>query len=142
MLLKNALRDETSNLGDLIYGAGGCSDVVEDQQIFTEHLLRDSLIQHSDSERERRKGFVAPFAYRHDGVVWHDHVDGADRQTVAPGQQTAQRVQEKFFPSVELTFALFRVPTFELIESALVDAVIRKELSGSGLSGLAPQRGS
>lgn len=36
---------------------------------------------------------------------------------------TARRVKKKFFPDAELIFAKYAVPTFELIESNLVDAI-------------------
>lgn len=39
--------------------------------------------------------------------------------------EVAQQVAAKFFPGVELTFELVAVPTFELIESAQVDAAVR-----------------
>lgn len=37
-----------------------------------------------------------------------------------------RRVAAKFFPGIELSFQLFAVPTFELIESSQVDAVLRE----------------
>jgi hypothetical protein len=40
----------------------------------------------------------------------------------------AQQLQEKAFPGVELTFGLWAVPTFELIESSFVEAVARRTL--------------
>jgi hypothetical protein len=41
----------------------------------------------------------------------------------------ARKMMDKFFPGVELSFALFEVPLTELVESSLVEAVSRKTLA-------------